>query len=388
MLRNRIIVGLLWIVSLVGITFYGGTISYGFFIAVTLLPLLSLCYLLSVRLRFSIYQKLEGKSFVSNHAIPYFFTLQDEAKFAFAGVKVFFYSDFSSLTELRDGIEYELFPDTGITRDTTLICKYRGSYNVGIRSVEITDFLRLFRMRYKNKEPLEVFIRPDTVVLSDLASVRMPRLLARESAQNGTVPEAIVREYQPGDSLRRIHWKASAKEGRLLVRRVTGEQQQHVCILLSTFRASEKPEEYLPPENKMLEIALALASYFLRRGIPVRASHRSQATETCRMDSADSFDKYYEICAHLNFSPSFGDDGLFDGLIRRPDAVNGHITFFVLSTWSAEAERFAKILNSNGTAVVVYLVAPEGTPAIILPNSLPRTVMIQVSPDADLKEVL
>ena len=46
MLRNRIFVGILWIVSLVGITFYGGTISYGFFTAVTLLPVLSLLYLL------------------------------------------------------------------------------------------------------------------------------------------------------------------------------------------------------------------------------------------------------------------------------------------------------------------------------------------------------
>ena len=388
MLRNRVIVGILWIVSLVGITFYGGTISYGFFIAVTLLPLLSFCYLLSVRLRFSIYQKLEGKTFVSNHAIPYFFTLQDEAKFAFAGVKVYFYSDFSMLTELQDGVEYELFPDTGITRDTTLLCKYRGTYNVGIRSVEITDFLRLFRMRYKNREPLEVFIRPDTIILSDLSSVRMPRLLAREAAQQGSVPEANVREYLPGDSMRRIHWKASAKEGRLLVRRVTAEQQREVCILLSTFRSAEAPEAYLPPENKMLEISIALSSFFLRRGIPVLASHRTQTTETFRLDGADSFDRYYETCAHLTFSPSFEDDGLFAGLAKRPDAVSGHIAFFVLSEWSAAAERFAKLLNGNGTTVVVYLVAPDGTPAVILPKTLPRTVMIQVSPDADLREVL
>ena len=388
MLRNRLIVGILWIVSLVGITFYGGTISYGFFIAVTLLPLISFGYLLCVRLRFSIYQKLEGKTFVSNHAIPYFFTLQDEAKFAFAGVKVFFYSDFSTLTELEDGVEYELLPGTGITRDTTLLCKYRGTYNVGIRSVEITDFLRLFRMRYKNREPLEVFIRPDTILLSGLSSIRLPRLLAREASHQGSVPEATVREYLPGDTLRRVHWKASAKEGRLLVRRVTGEQQRQVCILLSTCRSAETPEEYLPSENKMLEIAIALASFFLRRGIPVRASHRSQTTETCRLDGADSFHKYYDLCAHLTFSPMFTDDALFAGLAKRPDAVNGHIAFFVLSRWSVEAERFARILNGNGTAVVVYLVTPAGKPTVTLPETLPRTVLIPVSPDADLREVL
>ena len=333
MLRNRIFVGILWIVSLVGITFYGGTISYGFFTAVTLLPVLSLLYLLCVRLRFSVYQKLEGKTFVSNHAIPYFFTLQDESKFAFAGVRVRFYSDFSTLTDLSDGVEYELLPGTGITRDTTLLCKYRGSYNVGIRTIEITDFLRLFRIRYKNREPLEVFIRPDTVILDRLTGVRMPRLLARESTRPGSVPEATVREYQPGDSLRRVHWKASAKENRLLVRRDSGEEQRRVSIFMSTCRESDDPSEYLPTENKILEIALALSSFFLRSGIPVCASHRTQATETVLMDGREAFNSYYEICAHLVFSEAYNDVFLFSDMARNPEAVQGHIAFLVLSSF-------------------------------------------------------
>ncbi|MBR4813174.1 MAG: DUF58 domain-containing protein [Lachnospiraceae bacterium] len=388
MLRNRIFVGILWIVSLVGITFYGGTISYGFFTAVTLLPVLSLLYLLCVRLRFSVYQKLEGKSFVSNHAIPYFFTLQDESKFAFAGVRVLFYSDFSTLTDLSDGVEYELLPGTGITRDTTLLCKYRGNYHVGIRTIEITDFLRLFRIRYKNREPLEVFIRPDTIVLDRLTGIRLPRLLARESARPGSVPEATVREYQPGDSLRRVHWKASARENRLLVRRDSSEEQQRVCIFMSTYRESEKPADYLPTENKILEIALALSSFFLRSGIPVSASHRTQSTETVLMDGRNAFDPYYEVCSHLIFSAAYDDVFLFSDLIHRPEAVQGHIAFLVLSVWSASAEKFARILNGNGIAVVVYLVTKHADEAALLARSLPRTEIIPVSPDADLKEVL
>ena len=45
MRRNRIIWFCLWILSLVGISFYGGIISYGFFIAVTITPVFSLFYL-------------------------------------------------------------------------------------------------------------------------------------------------------------------------------------------------------------------------------------------------------------------------------------------------------------------------------------------------------
>ena len=387
MLRNRIIIGTLWIVSLVGISYYGGTISYGFFIAVTLLPLLSLVYLLFVRFRFSVYQRLEGKTFTANHPIPFFFTLQNESRFAFAGVKVYFYSDFSSLTGLDDGAEYELLPGTGVSRDTTLLCRYRGNYNVGIRTIEITDFLRLFRMRYKNREPLEVNIQPDTVTLADLGGIRLPRLLARESMQSGGVPEATVRDYQPGDPMRRIHWKAFARENRLLVRRVSGEEQQQVSIFLSTCRTSDKPAAYLPTENKLLELTLALSSFFLNRGIPVRATHKTKATMLCLMNSRASFDNYYAVCSELEFSPEQPDASLFKTLSRHPETVGGHIAFFVLSQWSPEAERFARTLNGNGIAVVVCLVTAD---AADVPTglTLPRTEVIQVSPDADLREVL
>lgn len=57
MLRNRILIGLCWILSLVGISFYGGNITYGLFIMITLLPVMSGVYLLFVYLRFSVYQR-------------------------------------------------------------------------------------------------------------------------------------------------------------------------------------------------------------------------------------------------------------------------------------------------------------------------------------------
>ena len=54
---TRIIVFLLWVLSLVGISFYGGPISYGFFAFMTLIPLLMFIYLIIVFLRFRVFQK-------------------------------------------------------------------------------------------------------------------------------------------------------------------------------------------------------------------------------------------------------------------------------------------------------------------------------------------
>ena len=47
MKRNRILFAILWVVSLVGISLFGGPISYGFFALLTILPLISFLYLLS-----------------------------------------------------------------------------------------------------------------------------------------------------------------------------------------------------------------------------------------------------------------------------------------------------------------------------------------------------
>ena len=387
MKRNRIILSLLWILSVVGISFYGGPVTYGFFIMMTMIPVLSYGYLFAVRLRFSIYQRLEGKTFVSNHAIPFYFTLQNEDWFAFASVRVHFYSDFSSVLDLKDGEECELLPEDEITRDTTLICKYRGTYMVGIRSVEITDFLRLFRMTYKNPEPLEVTINPQTVTLSELRSINLSRVLSREYPAGRSVPDLTVRDYIPGDDRRRIHWKATARTNQLMTRLETGEEQQNISIILSTCRYSSKQADYLPTENRMLEIALALSRYFVLQGIPVRAYHRAGAPVDTAVNDNVTFAAYYELLSGISFFPTEKDNLLFDSLCGAEAVLSGRAAFLILARWTAAAEDFVRLLNANGVSVVVYLVSDSSAD---LPGglTLPRTEIITVSPDVKLEEVL
>ena len=44
-----------------------------------------------------------------------------------------------------------------------------------------------------------------------------------------------LREYQPRDDVRHIHWKASARHGRLIVREFTAEDERRVHVVLDTF---------------------------------------------------------------------------------------------------------------------------------------------------------
>ena len=86
MKRNRIILIILWIMSLVGISFFGGTVSYGFYAAVTLVPLVSFVYLLLVFLRFKIYQRMDSRHVVADEQSDFYITLQNEDYFAFTSI--------------------------------------------------------------------------------------------------------------------------------------------------------------------------------------------------------------------------------------------------------------------------------------------------------------
>ncbi|MBO7631723.1 MAG: DUF58 domain-containing protein, partial [Lachnospiraceae bacterium] len=196
-----------------------------------------------------------------------------------------------------------------------------------------------------------------------------------------------VRDYAPGDDRRRIHWKATARTGKLMSRLETGEEQQNISIILSTCRYDKKPADYLPVENRMLEIALAIARFFLTQNIPVRTYHREEALSENSVGNNASFAEYYEVHSKTFFFPNQTDARLFESL-RGADAVlTGRAAFLILGKWNASAEDFVRLLNANGVSVVVYIVSPAASD---FPEGLsfPRTELIPIAPDAKLEEVL
>ena len=219
----------LWILSLVAISFYGGTISYGFFFGLTLLPVCCLLYLVFVYRSFKIYQKVNSRNMVCGQPMPYFFVLQNDSFFAFSGVNVKLFSSFSYVEELPDGREYELLPKDKHTFETQMVCKYRGEYEVGVKEITVTDFLRLFRFRYRVPETIKAIVLPKIVRVKELSSIQdISLFLQKDTAVSAEVPDVIIRDYTEGDSLKRIHWKATAREQKLKVRNLIGEEKQGV----------------------------------------------------------------------------------------------------------------------------------------------------------------
>lgn len=100
MRRNRIVWLLLLLLSVVAISFYGGAVSYGFFYTMLAIPAVSLLYLLYAYVFFRIYQHNDGRQLVVDDAVPYSFRLINEYPLPFVGIRVGFFSPFSTINDL------------------------------------------------------------------------------------------------------------------------------------------------------------------------------------------------------------------------------------------------------------------------------------------------
>lgn len=61
-----------------------------------------------------------------------------------------------------------LLPHEEIRVDTKMYCKYRGTYPVGVKSVEITDFLGLFTIPYPMMSQIRLTARPRIIPMEQL----------------------------------------------------------------------------------------------------------------------------------------------------------------------------------------------------------------------------
>ena len=384
MKRNRIIWFCLWILSLIAISFRGGAVSYGFFAVLTLIPFFSLLYPLAVYILFHIYQNIERRYVTVNEPVRYRFSLVNECPLVFAGIRVKFFSSFSRITSLDDEPEYELQPKTRIEKETSLICRYRGEYDVGIKEIEMQDYFRLFRITYKARQRVQAVVRPQLIKLESIGGIELADAV-RTSEQNKSELDILSREYVPGDDRRLINWSQSARTGTLMTRTQTGTGNQEIAIITDTSRISDDISVYIPVENKILEITLAAAYYFSRHNILSSEYHFQQEMIRSSVGDTAKFEEFYETLSSVSFDGKNSHTALYGAVTQRADIFNSSMIFLVLSSWDSETEKMLELFERNEISTVIFFVTDDE-------NNIPdlsgfnRSKLIKLSPYDELAE--
>ncbi|MBR3599775.1 MAG: DUF58 domain-containing protein [Lachnospiraceae bacterium] len=382
--RRRILLAV-WILSLIVISNYGGPISYGFFFAVTLLPILSFVYLLFVFSFFKIYQKLDSRDVVCGKPTPYLFILRNEGFYPFTSVSVKLFSFYSFVENMDEDTEYELLRGDEYTFETKLTCKYRGEYEVGIKEIEIIDFLRLFRLKYKVPSTIRALVKPKITKISCLNSVEaINGLLQREYAQIDTEPDVVVRDYVSGDSIKHISWKVSAREQSLKVRKIVGEEKQGILVVGDTKRYFKDMQEYLPLESKLLEVMSSLGIYLAENGMTYSAYYREGQIKSCRVENLSGYQEYYDMLSKVRFNSSESFAVTMQELMDKGILWRNKIIFAVLHQMDDDIMNMVEKLSNAGVIVVLYIVSDEACDRYI-GQCNERRIMVQIPIEGELE---
>jgi uncharacterized protein (DUF58 family) len=171
------------------------------------------------------------------------------------------------ITRLSKGAEY--------VHRYSLRCARRGVYEVGPLVAIASDPLGLAQRETVVAEPFELLVHPRIELVSDRPLTRQFEDPPIRPPVSKPWPSGLefygMREYVPGDDLRRIVWRASARTGKVMVREAEQGITDHVTVILDTDRGSHSRDGEVSESFEMaVRAAASLAVRHLREGYEVR----------------------------------------------------------------------------------------------------------------------
>jgi len=140
----------------------------------------------------------------------------------------------------------------------------RGLILVGPVIVEQRDPLGLLRRTHQLSDPGWLWVRPRAHVLPviPLGVVLDFEGGSADQAPKGSTAFASLREYQPGDDPRHVHWRSSARLGTLMVREHVDTTEPATTLVLDTRTSVLDPARF----EEAVEVAASVAAASVRAG--------------------------------------------------------------------------------------------------------------------------
>ncbi len=180
--------------------------------------------------------------------------------------------------DLKDQPNYRVVMSVGghtqAVYDYQLYCKRRGYYPLGPLQLRAGDLFGFSTVNWEELGGRHVTVYPQVLPLEKLGlPSRSPfgALPSRQRLFEDPARMAGVRDYVTGDSLRYVHWKASAHEDSLLVKKFQPAIALDVTIALDLNRAGYEPvgRGIIGYSEWAITVAASLASYVVDQRQPV-----------------------------------------------------------------------------------------------------------------------
>jgi len=290
-------------------------------------------YILYVFYTIKIYQTIPERRVTKEDSVSYNLKVGNESMIAYQAVQLNFMEQLSQVTDAAEFGCIVLEPGQEINMDTELFCKYSGTYFIGVDTIEIMDYFRIFRIRFQMPQKMKVTVKPRILKLDNISFITEEEECPN-SGQKGRSDYRIdneVSKYTPGDNKKLIHWKNSAKRHELMVRNLTSEEISEYVVIMDDRVPVKEMTKRIITCDKLRETMTALVYYIYGSGYNV-LSVLGNAFEK-EIHSGRDFDEFYNRLIDYGF----GRDMKFgERLFSLNQRIQEGVPFIVISACAEE----------------------------------------------------
>jgi len=167
------------------------------------------------------------------------------------------------------------------TEDVVIPAQRRGVITVGPATTTRADPLHLLQREFRWTDVKTLYVHPVTIPVPSTSQgfVRDLEGSATRTMTSEDISFHAVREYQNGDAQRHIHWKSTAKVGRLMVRQFDETRRSTICLVLDLDESSYATADEF---ETAVSVIGSLGVRALRDGRDVRAVVSGEVPEFAR----------------------------------------------------------------------------------------------------------
>jgi hypothetical protein len=128
-----------------------------------------------------------------------------------------------------------LRPGHSVSQPLEIPALRRGIVAIGPATTVRSDPIGLLRREHSFHDVHELYVHPRTIALPSTSAGLIRDLEGSPTRRlvDADMSFHAIREYAPGDSRRQIHWKSTAKTGRLMVRQYEESRRSRMAVVLS-----------------------------------------------------------------------------------------------------------------------------------------------------------
>jgi len=342
----------------VGAWLYGERMMYVALAVFTALPIISYVIaavgLMSLRIGHSFPNTIAKREYGEINL-----TITNVIRIPFGRILCVFYRD-----DFAVQVQDSLLADVGSFRPINQVVEfrinYRGEYTMGIESLQTMDLTGLFRLNRKFGISEKIIALPGIADMSGfpIANNLLTQAQSRHDMRDedySTISD--IRPYLPTDSIKRVHWKLTAKRNEWLVKNFQSNALHQITLIIDSKRMGYDYQEQVITEDRMIEMSLGLARHCLRRAMPVDYIAGEGHKTTGRTPA--EFDVIYNTasCIHFEESPMLSPGAILGQCLND---ASGYVNAIIL-TARLDAPLYERIANAlnNGHYIAVIYFAPR-----------------------------